>query len=127
MASAFASTDLFGSGPHRFVVLEQGQAELPPGTVLGQQGQPVPQWIQLGLMPLSIAVRGRLVAASESALWLLRDAITGLLTASPTSGTLEDHGGQQWADMELVGYRELGPVDRGRRWTIGYEAVFRAG
>jgi len=127
MAGLFAGVDLFGSGPHRFELAAQGQAEIPPGETFSQQVQPSSTWTQLGLMGVSVRVRGRLVAASESGLWQLRDAIAGMLTSPPTSGLLTDGLGRQWSGMRLVGYVERGPVARGRVWSVGYEAVFRDG
>jgi hypothetical protein len=121
MASSFKSIDLFGSGPHRFVVGKQGSF-----IVTGPQlGSWIPDTTSTGLVELVIEVRGRLVAASESALWSLRDAIAAQLLQPPTAGTLVDHGGRTFASMSLVGYDELGPTDRGQRWSLGYVATFR--
>jgi hypothetical protein len=121
----YNGSPLFASGPHRFEVQRQGQTEVPPGTSPTLQSQPQARWTQLGLVQLSIVVRGRLVAASEADLWTLRDAVSGALTATPSTGTLEDGQGQSWTNMWLVGYVERGPVDVGRAWSIAYEAVFR--
>lgn len=127
MPSMFNGSPLFASGPHRFVMQRRGQTEIEPGKPATFQTQPNPKWTQIGLVQLSITVRGRLVAATEADLWTLRDAITGAITASAGagSGTLEDGNGQSWPDMWLVRYEEKGPVDAGRDWSIGYEAVFR--
>lgn len=119
--SSFKSLDLFGSGPHRTAVGAQGQLSWPntrfdiydPGTV------------PLGLVELDITVTGRLVAASESALRTLRDAVAAQLLDPPTAGTLVDTTGRSWAGMSLVEYREEPAVDRGRAWSVGYTAVFR--
>lgn len=125
MPSMYDGSPLFESGPHRFEVQRQGQTETPPGTSPTLQSPPSAKWNQIGPVQLSITVRGRLVAASEAALWTLRDAMTGELTSSPSAATLEDGQGRSWPSMWMVGYRELGPVDAGRTWSIGYEAVFR--
>ena len=124
MPSMYNGIALFGSGPHRFIMERQGQAELPPATVLSL-GQPTTGWFQLGLVQLSVRVRGRLVAASEADLWTLRDALSGAITATTSSATLEDGNGRTWPSMWLVRYEEKGPVDVGRTWSIGYEAIFR--
>lgn len=125
MPSMYNGSPLFASGPHRFEMQRRGQTEIRPGESPTMQSQPQPKWTQIGLVQLSITVRGRLVAASEDDLWALRDAVTGALTATPSTGTLEDGNGRSWTNMWLVGYVERGPVDVGRTWSIGYEAVFR--
>lgn len=125
MPSMYDGSPLFASGPHRFEVHRQGQTEVPPGTSPTLQSPPSSKWTQLGPVQLSVSVRGRLVASSEADLWTLRDAISGALTSSPSTGTLEDGQGKSWDNMWLVEYREIGPVDVGRAWSIGYEAVFR--
>lgn len=119
--SSFKSKDLFGSGPHRFALGPQGQLSWPntrfdifdPGT------------IPLGLLELDITVTGRLVAAGESALWTLRDAITAELLNPPAAGTLIDSTGRSWTNRSFISYQEADRVDRGRAWSIGYVAVFR--
>lgn len=124
MPSMYNGSALFDSGPHQFIVERQGQTELSPGWQ-PPQGQPYAKWTPIGPVQLSVRVRGRLTAATESGLWALRDALAGALTTSPSSGTLEDGNGRSWPGMWLVRYEETGPVDVGRVWSIGYEAVFR--
>ena len=119
--SSFKSKDLFGSGPHRFAMGPQGQLSWPntrfdifdPGT------------IPLGLVELDIIVTGRLVAATEPALWILRDAVANELLNPPTAGTLVDSTGRSWTNRSFIEYKEADRVDRGRVWSIGYVAVFR--
>ena len=125
MPSMYNGSALFDSGPHRFVMQRYGQTEILPGVPATLQSQPNPKWLQLGLVQLSIVVRGRLVADTEAGLWALRDAISGAITATPSTGTLEDGHGQSWPNMWLVRFEEKGPVDVGRQWSIAYEAVFR--
>lgn len=72
-----------------------------------------------------IVVTGRLVAASESALWALRDAVIAQLQAVPTGGTLIDNLGRSWTGMSFVTYTEQPRTDRGRTRSIGYTAVFK--
>lgn len=121
MASSFKSMDLFGSGPHRFVIGKQGSF-LVTGPQLGSW---IPDTISTGLVELVIEVRGRLVASSESGLWALRDAITAQLLQPPTAGTLVDHTGRSFASMSLVAYEERGPTDRGQSLSLAYVATFR--
>ncbi|MFI4883246.1 MAG: hypothetical protein ACIAQU_11755 [Phycisphaerales bacterium JB064] len=125
MPSMYNGAALFDSGPHQFVMQRYGQTEVAPGTSPTLQSQPQAKWLQLGLVQLSIAVRGRLVATSEEDLWTLRNAISGAITSTPSTGTLEDGNGQSWPNMWLVRYEEKGPVEVGRTWSISYEAVFR--
>jgi len=124
MPSMYNGTALFDSGPHRFFVQRQGQTEIEPAQPVGQ-GQASARWLQLGLVQLSVTVRGRLVAATEADLWTQRDAMTAELTASASPATLDDGNGRVWTGMWLVRYEEQEPVQVGRTWSVGYEAVFR--
>ncbi len=125
MASSFKGLDLFGSGAHRFVMGRQGLYAVPLSVVGGDPTQAGSSWF--GDLELEIHVRGRLVAASESALWALRDAVTTQADSSntPVPGTLVDAHGRSWASMSLYRYEEDGAVDRGRVWSVGYAARFR--
>lgn len=120
MPSSFKSLDLFGSGPHRFAVGREGQAtssELFLPT-------PAPGTRYHGLVELRIVVAGRLFAATEAALWALRDAITAELLDPPAPGTLVDQHGRSWADMSFVAFIPQDRTDRGREFSLGYEARF---
>lgn len=120
MPSSFNSLDLFGSGPHRFQEGRRGQVWLEP-----EQQSVGDDTLLLGERELEVVVTGRLVAASESALWALRDAIADELTDPPTSATLEDQSGHQWTDMSFLEFRPADRVDRGRAFSLAYRAVFR--
>ncbi len=120
MPSSFKSLDLFGSGPHRFALARQGQAlqsEL-------FASPPAAGTRYLGLVELQVIVTGRLVAASESALWTLRDAITAQLLDPPDPGPLIDLHARTWPEMSFVGFTAADRTDRGRVVSIGYEAKF---
>ena len=121
MSSSFKTLDLFGSGPHRFAVGRQSQLIVIDFYI----GGGTPDGYPIGLFEFEVIVTGRLIAASESGLWTLRDAVTAQLIDPPTSGTLVDLHGRTWADMSFVGYEEEDRVDRGRERSIGYRAVFR--
>lgn len=125
MASSFKGLDLFGSGAHRFVMSRQGLYAVPLSVVGGNPAQAGSAWF--GDLEPEVHVLGRLVAASESALWTLRDAITAQSDSAntPVPGTLVDAHGRSWASMSLYRYEEIGPVDRGRVWSVGYTARFR--
>ena len=119
--STFKSLDLFGSGPHRFSQSAQGE-DVVPNYVLGIGGggsTPVAP------LELDVIVEGRLVAATESALWTLRDAITAQLADPPVPGTLIDSHGREWENMSFITYQERPPTDRGRAHSIAYTATFR--
>ncbi|MEL7473968.1 MAG: hypothetical protein AAGK04_11685 [Planctomycetota bacterium] len=122
--SSYKGLDLFGSGPHRFA---RGVREhlVVSGFALGTGGA---ESYALGLKDWEVLVVGRLVAASESALRTLRDAVVDELEplGSITPGTLADGLGQTWSDMVLVAFEEADRVDRGRAWSVGYTATFRS-
>ncbi|MBL9032496.1 MAG: hypothetical protein JNM80_12425 [Phycisphaerae bacterium] len=120
MASSFKSLNLFGSGPHRFAVGRQGQFVVAEIAL----NNPVAGSRYLGLVELEVIVRGRLVAASDSALWTIRDAITAQLLDPPAPGTLIDHHGRSWADMSFVRFEPGDRTDRGRTVSLAYEARF---
>lgn len=122
MSSSFKGIDLFGSGPHRFAVRERSLYVVP----LRAFGDPsVPGSAPFGDIELEVIVRGRLTAADDAALWVLRDAIAAQATYPATPGTLVDHHGRSWTGMTLVSYVEDDRTDRGRVVSIGYEARFR--
>ncbi len=121
MSSSFKGMDLFGSGPHRFSVGRQGQLVL-SDLSFGITG---PGTYPYGLVELDVLVTGRLVAADDAALWVLRDAVTGAFEAFPTPGVLVDLHGRSWPGMSFIRYEEEPVVDRGRQTSIGYVATFR--
>ncbi|CAG0953147.1 hypothetical protein PHYC_00310 [Phycisphaerales bacterium] len=120
--SSFKSLDLFGSGPHRFSLGPRGQLVTIDFFGGGSGGGSTAQ----GLIDAIITVRGRLVASTESALLTLRNAVFAQLQATPTPGTLIDNHAHSWTGMSFVRYAESGPTDRGRVWSIAYEATFQA-
>lgn len=123
MPSTFAGLGLFNSGPHRFQEDVRGYLALSNGLVLGAPG--IPGTAVTGRLEPTVLVRGRLIASSESGLWTLRDAIAAVFTAAPgTPGLLVDHAGRQWADMTFVRFDPADRVDRGRVWSLRYEAKF---
>ncbi len=118
--SSYKTLNLF-PGPHRFALELQGQLVVPKlrlGIQTSGSG-----W--LGLEELTIKVTGRLIAASESALWSLRDAITAQLIDPPTPGTLIDNAGRTFTQMSFITFEESDRTDRGRVFSLGYVARFR--
>ena len=120
MPSSFKSLDLFGSGPHRFNLGPEGQA------LQSELFLPTPNSGSLyrGLVELEVIVTGRLIAASESALWTLRDAITAQLLDPPAPGTLIDLHGRTWTDMSFIRFTPADRTDRARTTSLAYEARF---
>ena len=122
MGSSFKGVDLFGSGPHRFVVLEGRRRIIAQSTVTGNVLDA--GTFESGNYELRVEVRGRLVASDDVGMWVLRDAIVGETIASVGSGVLEDQFGHQWTGMKLLRFEAGGAVDRGRVLSLGYVAEF---
>lgn len=119
--SSFKGLDLFGSGPHRFSLGRQGQHVVPDYLLgLGGAGS-TPQ----GLVELDVVVKGRLVSATESGLWALRDAEVAQLLDPPDPGLLADGRGREWTGMSFITWTEEPRVEKGRVWSVAYTAVFR--
>ena len=120
MPSSFKGLNLFGSGPHRFALAHQGQA------LSSELFEPTPASGSLyrGLTELQVVITGTLIAASESALWTLRDAITDQLLDPPEPGTLIDLHGRTWADMSFIKFTPADRTNRGRVVSLAYEARF---
>ncbi len=121
MSSSFKSKNLFGSGPHRFAMGKRGELVVSNFALGGGDAGSV--W--LGLLETDITVRGRLQAATEAALWTLRDAVLAELIDPPTAGTLIDLNGRTWSSMSFVSYVEGDRTDRGRVRSVTYTAIFR--
>lgn len=123
MPSSFNGVDLFGSGPHRFQEGRRGYLVLPDASSF----DPTTRNVAYGAFELQVYVRGRLVAADDAALWVLRDAVqTSLGTNGPygPSGDLVDAFGRTWSDMRFTRLEWAEEVDRGRTTSIAYEARF---
>ncbi|MEO1584968.1 MAG: hypothetical protein AAFR96_10415 [Planctomycetota bacterium] len=119
MSSSFDGDDLFGSGPHRFQEGRGGWLVLPDES----SGVPSTRNLIFGEFELRVFVFGRLLAASDAALWQQRDAIATAIDDLAVA-TLVDQNGKSWSDMTLVRVEWAEQVDRGRRVSIGYEARF---
>lgn len=122
MSSSFKGNDLFGSGAHRFAVGRRGRRLVALSTLSGvvtDAGS-----LEFGDLELRVEVRGRLIAADDAALWVLRDAITAEGDSLVGSGVLIDHHGRSWSTMKLLSFEEDGMSDRGREVSVGYTALF---
>lgn len=122
MGSLYKGVDLFGSGPHRFVVRDGRRRIIAQATVTGNVLEA--GTFESGNYELRVEVVGRLVAADDLAMWALRDAIVAESQWTVGSGVLEDHFGHQWLGMKLLKFEASGAVDRGRELSLGYIAEF---
>ena len=123
--SSYKSDDLFGSGPHRFVLGRAGMQLIPWSIILDDD-------FETGAAPIGavddqVVVEGRLVASSASALRDLRDDVIDAADYSNAGspGTLVDNQGHSYVDMTLYRYEEQGAVEHGRVWSVAYVATFR--
>jgi len=119
MASTFAGLALFNSGPHRFTMQPRGRL------VAGPLRPPSYATVSFDLdaHELAILQTGRLVAATESALWTLIDAIV-TQAELPRTGTLIDHSGRSWPNLTLIEFAPAGPISRGRSISLPYQARY---
>jgi hypothetical protein len=120
MPTTFKNLELFSSGPHRLSVARQGQALMSELF----DNPPAPGTRYIGLVELRITITGRLIAADEAALWVLRDAITAQLLHPPIPGMLVDLHGRAWADMSFIRFQPAESTDRGRLVSLAYTARF---
>lgn len=120
MPSSFKSQNIFGSGPHRFRVLAEGELIIPNSRLNPLQ----PGSTAVGPLELTIEVTGRLVATTEAGLWTLRDTITAMLTHPPVVGTLVDQHSRSWTGVSFVRFQTGDRIDRGRTVSIPYVATF---
>lgn len=119
MASTFGGVAYFNSGPHRFVVRRLGRL------VQGPFGTPLdlPYSTDRGPAELAIVQTGRLIAASNAALWTLIDAVQAR-AESTLAGTLVDHHGRSWANLRMIAFRPDDRIDRGRVFSIRYRVDY---
>jgi hypothetical protein len=120
MASSFKAQNIFGSGPHRFRVMAEGELIVPNSRLNPLQPGSTP----VGQLELTIEVTGRLVSTTEAGLWTIRDVITALLAHPPILGTLADHHARSWTNMSFVRFQTGDRTDRGRTVSIPYIATF---
>jgi hypothetical protein len=121
MSTSYKGLNLFGSGPHRVLHGRRGHLVTLDFFSGGSGGGSTAH----GLTDWRLVVRGRLVGSSESSLRTVRDAVIAQIQAAPTPGTFLDHHNHAWTGLIFVQYRESGPVEKGRVWSVAYEAVFQ--
>lgn len=122
MSSSYKGQDIFGSGPHRFSMAPEGLFVASKSSL---NQFPTPGSVALGLLEIEVIVRGRLIADDDAGLWVLRDAITALAAFPTDPGELIDLHARSWSDMTLITFETADRVDRGRRVSVGYTAIFR--
>lgn len=120
--SSFKGIDLFGPGPHRFTVGPQGRHTVTYAAWL--RDPTIPGSFESGDTELRITVSGRLTAATEPALWALRDALTAQAASASGAGTLADGRGRTWAGVKLLAFEPTGPTERARLFSLPFTAVF---
>ncbi len=116
MGATWKSTAYFDSGPHRFTAGRFGRIVFPPYT--GPNDSAIA--IDFGTRAPELIQTGRLVAATETALWTLWSTFK-TASLSSAGGTLVLHGGESFADMLVARFQATGPVDRGRAFSMPYE------
>lgn len=122
MNSKYKNDNIFGSGPHRFLVGRQGRRIVPLSAVYGVPA--VPGTEQYGEFELRVEVSGRLVASSESNLRGIIDDILAYTALSEEPGTLEDGLGNEWDGVLLLKFETFGSIERGREVSVSYAAEF---
>jgi hypothetical protein len=137
MATTFKNLNLFASGPHK-VAREAGGVLLIPTWRLAGAGAGAGM-TSLGVLETAVRVRGVVVASTRQGVLDQLEAIESQVGAA--AGVLDDHAGQQWANMVMVGAERIGwektgeahaggstggCVMRGRMWSCGYECRFIA-
>ena len=120
MASSFAGSSLFSSGPHRFFVGTMG-SQLIENTLISPTS---PGRQSIGSLDGDITIRGRLIADSEDDLWSLIDTIAAELTTPPTVGDLVDQHDRTFKSRSFIAFSLLAPFDRARQLSVPYEARF---
>lgn len=119
--SSFNGRDLFGSGPHRFVAGAVGELVLENFRL----GRATAGSTPLGPLELDVVVSGRLVAATPSGVWNLREAVESQLESPPVTGTLIDSNGRAFENMSFILFEPLGPIEFARVASLSYLAQFR--
>ena len=117
--STFKGLPLFVSGPHRFA--EGVRAEVTDPELF--QSPPNSGSRYIGLAELSVTVSGRLIAETEEGLWAAVDAIAAQVVHAPVPGLLEAST-RSWTDMSFVRFTPADRIDRGRVFSLAYEATF---
>ncbi|MEL6330629.1 MAG: hypothetical protein AAFR38_13310 [Planctomycetota bacterium] len=121
--SSFRSKDLFGSGPHRMVFARRGQLVVPWAVLLTDPSARGSD--SVGDLEFEVAVFGRLVAPDLAGLLALREAIAAESAYATSTGTLVDTAGVSHSGMRLYRFEEGPRIDRGRVFSLSYEARFR--
>ena len=123
MSGTYDGDALFSSGPARGAIRPRGSESQPRGRSTGNNTHS--GTLPSGQLELEIVVTGRLVAATEAALWTLREAVADAAVFANGAATLVDDRGRSFPDMWFIEYAEGDRVEKGRVWSSGYTASFR--
>jgi hypothetical protein len=116
--SLFNGLDLFGSGPHAFVVhglAQRHQTHEQPGadgvrlSVMGKTGR-------------SIEQTGTLLADAVDAMQVQLDAIDGAMTGQPAE--LIDHLGRSWPNVLMIEFKPAAVRRVGVRLAVDYRVSY---
>jgi hypothetical protein len=118
--SSYKSTDLFGSGPHRFSTSPRGQQMVPRLAI----GQAQAGFVSIGDAQLVVTVRGRLIADNDAGLDTLLDAINTKLAQHATPGDLTDNHGRTYSGIKFNDFTPADRTDRARKVSLEYTARF---
>lgn len=119
MPATYKATAYFSSGPHRFRIGNTGRVLFPPFSP--NNGGDVS--VDVATRELRIFQTGRLTAATEAALWTLWTTLRAVAEAT-SAGTLVLHSGKSFTDMHMVRFESMGPIDRGRLFSMPYEIEY---
>ncbi len=117
--SSFAGEDLFGSGPHEFL-LGPWQRSLQARGFAGLNGLLL---LDMGLRSRTITQTGRLQADSADDLHAVLDAINARCDGDEHA--LVDNHGKSYPAVVLVQFQTATPVCRGRGLFCDYAAEYR--
>lgn len=118
--SSFNGVDLFGSGPHRFMLPPAGY-QFAPRLSLGLGG---PGVSIVGLAQVLVTVSGRLVAPDLAGLEALMQEIRTAADPAANVGQLIDNHGRIYEDMTFLRCQFGERTDRGREVSVTYVATF---
>ncbi len=121
MPTTFRGLSLFDSGPNRFKVMETGRLFVVPLVGLNTGN---PFLLEVDVKEAEYEQVGRLVAATESALWMLSDAIQAEAELQ-AKGDLVLPSGRTFPGLNMLRYDPGEVVDRGRLFSMAYRIEYR--
>ncbi|HPO92089.1 MAG TPA: hypothetical protein PL072_01335 [Phycisphaerales bacterium] len=116
----FNGESIFGEAPARLTIGPAGDMVVPNSRL--SPFSPGSQAV--GPLELSLKVVGRLVVDTDAELDGYLGYLNSLLTHPPLTATVSDDTGREWTSMSFVRFEPTGPIERGRRVSLGFEATF---